>query len=236
MFLRFHVTESLTPTLPRRIVKGFLAEDGRAFALPETLVVAPGDRSVDDDAIVPDGDGSGFPSPADGQVVGAVDVFVEEGADVRAFLALEFLDVDDEGGVVEEGLKFGDGMRADLVPHVSDGALARWVESSYQRMLSADRRSERVASAIDGVDIRGLSPLHISMHRTYERHGCQDPSLKRSLTSEVCTAWRPSKSLWKVGLNLSNSATWLAKIVSPPLGGALIIRSMVYAGGLASNE
>lgn len=49
-------------------------------------------------------------------------------------------------------------------------------------------------------------------------------------------AWSPSNVFWNVGLSLSNSAAWLVKIVSPPLGGVFTIRSSVYEGGLSSYE
>ena len=116
------LTESLTPGLSGGIIDWPFAKNGRAFSLSQILVVSSRHRSVNDNTIVPNGDRSCLPSPANGQVVRAMDVLVQKGQRVSPFLALQLLDVDDGGRIVKQRFELGDGMRADLMIELSESA------------------------------------------------------------------------------------------------------------------
>jgi len=98
-------------------------------------------------------------------------------------------------------------------------------------MFTSHRWTEWHSASVDRIDKTVLMGA-VSLSPPSLRDVCLD--LKH--TSELCTACNPSNNLWKVGLNLSYRAVWLVKMVSPPVSGVLISRSIVYAGGLASKE
>ena len=106
--------EPLTPRLPCRIIARPLAENSGAFPFPQGFIVAPGHRAMGHAAVVPDGHGSWRPPPTDGQVVGGMHVFAQEGQHVDSFLLLQLLDVDHDRWVVEQSFEFGHGMGTDL--------------------------------------------------------------------------------------------------------------------------
>lgn len=66
-------------------------------------VISTRQGSVRHNPVVPVRDTAGLPLPADGEIVGRMEVLAQEVERVDALLALELGDVDDEEGVIEQG-------------------------------------------------------------------------------------------------------------------------------------
>lgn len=152
---RLLLAEALAPWVKVRL----LAKYGSSLTLSLSRIVTPWDRTMGDNAVVPESHATRLPLPAHRQVICGMKMLAKKIQGVDCLLSLQLREMDDEGRIVEERFYSGDRMRAYL-QYVRWSTSTRYtMHPTYQWVLTADWAAKRGNTPIHRVQETSLDVL-----------------------------------------------------------------------------